>query len=368
MKKTKRIFICGGGTGGHLYPALAISQKLKEKEPDLEVIFIGSQRTVEKEIMDKYGEKFIGLKVSGLKGRGLRAFLSLALIPVATLKSFYLLIKYRPDLVIGVGGYSSGPVVLASWLLRKPRIILEQNVRPGFTNRLLRYFVPRAITAFKATLPFFGQKGIFLGNPVRPEFYTIERRKQRSPFTLLVFGGSQGSHFLNQLIANTLPFLQPVKDKIHIIHQTGSQDHSWVKKIYLDLSFNSAEVEPFFFEMSTKFKQADLLICRSGATSLAEIIASCRAAVLIPFARAAENHQYWNAYELFSQGAALMMTENEARPEKLAEIILDYLEHPEKLDSIEARLAELRISEPEEKIASLCLELMNGREETPSHG
>jgi UDP-N-acetylglucosamine--N-acetylmuramyl-(pentapeptide) pyrophosphoryl-undecaprenol N-acetylglucosamine transferase len=368
MKRKKRVFICGGGTGGHLYPALAISQKLKEKEPGLEVIFIGSQRSVEKEIMAKYGEKFIGLKVAGLKGRGWRAVLSLALIPVAILKSFYLLFKYRPDLVIGVGGYSSGPVVLASWLLRKPRIILEQNVRPGFTNRLLRYFVPRVITAFEATLPFFGQKGIFLGNPVRPEFYILERRKQRSPFTLLIFGGSQGSHFLNQLLAETLPFLEPVKDKIHIIHQTGSQDHSWVKKVYLDHSFNSAEVEPFFFEMPAKFRQADLLICRSGATSLAEIIASCRAAVLIPFAQAAENHQYWNAYELFSRGAALMMTENEARPEKLAGIILDYLEHPEKLDSMEARLAQLRVSEPEEKIASLCLELMRGRKERPSHG
>lgn len=368
MKKKERVFICGGGTGGHLYPALAISQKLKEKEQGLEIIFIGSQRPVEKEIMAKYGEKFIGLKVAGLKGRGLRGILSLALIPVAILKSFYLLIKYRPGLVIGVGGYSSGPVVLASFLLRKPRIILEQNVRPGFTNRLLRYFVPRVITAFEATLPFFGQKGVFLGNPVRPEFYAIQPRKQRSPFTLLVFGGSQGSHFLNQLMIDTLPFLKPVKDKIHIIHQTGSQDHCWVKKVYLDHSFNSAEVEPFFFEMPAKFKQADLLICRSGATSLAEIIASCRAAVLIPFARAAENHQYWNAYELFSRGAALMITENEARPEKLAEKILDYFEHPEKLDSMEAKLAELRVPEPEEKIASFCLELMKGRKERASHG
>jgi UDP-N-acetylglucosamine--N-acetylmuramyl-(pentapeptide) pyrophosphoryl-undecaprenol N-acetylglucosamine transferase len=284
------------------------------------------------------------------------------------MKSFYLLIRYRPRLVIGVGGYSSGPMILASWLLRRPRIILEQNVRPGFTNRLLRYFVPRVITAFEATLPFFGQKGIFLGNPVRPEFYSIKPRKKRSPFTLLVFGGSQGSRFLNQLMTDTLSFLKPVKDKIHIIHQTGSQDHSWVKKVYLDHSFNSAEVEPFFFEMPAKFNQADLLICRSGATTLAEIIAACRTAVLIPFARAAENHQYWNAYELFSRGAARMMTENEARPEKLAEKILNYLEHPEKLEVIEARLAELKVSEPEEKIASFCLELMREKKKRAVHG
>ncbi len=299
MNEKKMIFICGGGTGGHLYPALAIAQKLRSKEPQLEIIFVGSQRPVEKEIITKYGERFIGLKVAGLKGKGLKAIFSIPLIPIGIIKSIYLIIKYRPRLVIGVGGYSSGPMILASWLLRKPRIILEQNVRPGFTNRLLRYFVPQIITAFEATIPFFGQKGIFLGNPVRPTFHSIEPKKQRSPFTLLIFGGSQGSHFLNQLMVNTLPLLKPIKDKIHVIHQTGPRDHSWVKKAYADHSFIAAEVEPFFFEMPEKFGLADLIICRAGATSIAEIIASRRAALLLPFAQASENHQYWNAHELF---------------------------------------------------------------------
>lgn len=368
MNGKKRIFICGGGTGGHLYPALAIAQKLRSKEPQLEIIFIGSQRPVEKEIITKYGEKFIGLKVAGLKGKGLRAIFSIPLIPIGIIKSIYLIVKYRPQLVIGVGGYSSGPMILASWLLKKPRIILEQNVRPGFTNRLLRHFVPQVVTAFEATIAFFGQKGIFLGNPVRPDFHAIEPKKQRSPFTLLIFGGSQGSRFLNQLLANTLPLLKPIKDKIQIIHQTGPRDYSWVKKAYADHSFIGAEVEPFFFEMPQKFSQADLIICRAGATSIAEIIASRRAALLIPFAQASENHQYWNAYELFSRGAADMILEKETTPEKLSQKILDYLDHPEKLNSMEAKLAELRASEPEEKIASLCLELMSGGKRRELYG
>lgn len=368
MNGKKTVFICGGGTGGHLYPALAIAQKLRSKEPQLEIIFIGSQRPVEKEIITRYGEKFIGLKVAGLKGKGLKAIYSISIIPIGIIKSIFLANKFKPQLVIGVGGYSSGPMILAAWLLKKPRIILEQNVRPGFTNRLLRHFVPLVITAFEATLAYFGQKGIFLGNPVRPAFHSIEAKKPCSPFTLLVFGGSQGSRFLNQLMTDLLPLLKPVKDKIHLIHQTGSKDHAWVKKAYLDHSFTSAEVEPFFFDMPDKFSQADLIICRAGATSIAEIIASRRAAILIPFAQAAENHQYWNAYELFCRGAADMMLENESTPKRLSQKIFDYLDHPEKLKAMETRLAELRAHEPEEKIAYLCLELMRGGKGRAPHG
>ncbi|MCX7974254.1 MAG: undecaprenyldiphospho-muramoylpentapeptide beta-N-acetylglucosaminyltransferase [Candidatus Aminicenantes bacterium] len=358
IKEKKKIFICGGGTGGHLYPALAVGQKLRQKEPNLEIIYIGSDRPIEKEIMTKYGEKFISLKIAGLQGRGLKTIFSISLIPIGIVKSIYLLLKYQPNLVIGFGGYSSGPMILAAWLLRKPRIILEQNVRPGLTNRLLRPFVPKVITAFETTLTYFGRKGIHLGNPVRPDFYLLEPRKKQLPFTLLIFGGSQGSHFLNQLMINTLPLLQPVREKIKIIHQTGSKDYLWVKNAYADFSFESAEVVPFFFEMAQKFKQADLIICRAGATSIAEIIASLRASLLIPFAQAAENHQYWNAYELFSRGAADLMLEKEASPEKLSQKITDYLNHPEKIESMEAKLKNLRKPDPAEKIASLCLDTL----------
>lgn len=368
LQKTKRIFICGGGTGGHLYPALVVSHKLRQIDPHLEIIFVGSERRVEKEILTQYEEKFIGLKVVGIKGRGLKALVNIILLPMAILKSVYFLRKYQPRLVIGFGGYSSGPMVLAAWILRKPRIILEQNVKPGLTNRLLHHFVPLVITAFESTLAFFGPKGLHLGNPVRSEFYSLEPRVNRVPFTLLIFGGSQGSHFLNQLMVNTLPWLNPLKEKIKIIHQTGVKDHLWVKKAYVDNSFNRAEVEPFFFDMPEKFNQADLLICRAGATTIAEIIASCRAALLIPFARATDNHQYWNAYELYSRGAADLMLEKEATPEKLAHKIFDYFEHPEKINSFESRLKEMRKPESGEKIASLCWQMLQTEKEKKTHG
>ncbi len=358
MSGQRTVFIAGGGTGGHLYPALAIGRKLREKMPDIDIYFIGSARALEKEIIQQQGEKFISLRVEGLRGRGRRALRSLLLIPVAFIKSLGLLWRKRPALVIGAGGYSSGPVVAASWVCRRPALILEQNARPGFTNRILRPVAKKAIVAFRSTLPYFGSKGVFLGNPVRPEFRRIPPRKNRTPFTILIFGGSQGSHFLNQLIIRTLPLLKPLEEKILFIHQTGPQEFDLVERAYAEHGFPSRIVSPYFFDMPARFALADLIICRAGATSVAELIASRRAAILIPFARAAENHQYWNARELVSRQAADMLSENEASPEALARKIQDYFEHPEKLTAMEERLRELEVAEPEEKIAGLCLELM----------
>jgi len=356
--KRPTIFICGGGTGGHLYPALAVGKKLREKVPELEIIFIGSQRAMEKEIIQHHGEKFIGLKIAGLRGKGARAILSIPLVPIALIKSIYLIIKKRPRLVIGMGGYSSGPMTLAAWLLGRPRLILEQNARPGFTNRLLRPFVPKAVVAFQGTLSYFGHKGICLGNPVREEFNLIPPRQPHEFFTLLIFGGSQGSRFLNQLMVEALACLIRVKEKLRIFHQTGPKDLSWVERAYREQGFNRITIAPYFFDMASRFAAADLIICRAGATSVAEIIAAQRPAVLIPFAQAAENHQYWNAYELAASGAADLLPESEATPQVLADKILSYLEEPHKLKLMEERLSSFKLEKPEEKIASLCLELM----------
>ncbi|MGQ9470465.1 MAG: undecaprenyldiphospho-muramoylpentapeptide beta-N-acetylglucosaminyltransferase [Candidatus Aminicenantales bacterium] len=358
MSRQRSIFIAGGGTGGHLYPALAVGRKLREKMADIEIYFIGSQRPLEKEIIQQYGEKFISLPIEGLRGRGKRALRSWLLIVVAFIKSLSLCWRKQPALVIGVGGYSSGPVIVAAWFCGKPILILEQNARPGFTNRILRPVAKKAIVAFRSTLPYFGSKGVILGNPVRPEFRKVLARKNRTPFTILVFGGSQGSNFLNQLIIRTLPLLKPLKEKILFFHQTGPKEFDLVAKAYEEHNFSSRVVSPYFFDMPARFAAADLIICRAGATSVAELIASRRAAILIPFARAAENHQYWNARELASQAAADMLVENEASPETLAQKIQDYFNHPEKLTAMEERLAELEVSEPEEKIAALCLDLM----------
>ncbi len=359
MRPKKTVFISGGGTGGHLYPALAVGQKLREKERDLEIIFIGSRREVEREIMEKQGEKFIQLRIQGLRGRGIKAILSLPLVAAAFLTSIFLVMKKNPSLVIGAGGYSSGPVVLAASLLGKPTLIMEQNARPGFTNRLLRPFVRRAVVSFPGTASYFGQKGVYLGNPVREGFARIKPRTSRQPFTLLIFGGSQGSHFLNRMVVEALPWLKARKDQLKIFHQTGPTDFPWIKKAYALHGFSQVIVAPYFLDMPDRFAQADLILCRAGATSIAEIIAARKPALLIPFARATENHQYWNAYELVSRGAADMLLEGEATAEVLAKKILAYFDHPEELTRLEERLSWLQVDQPEEKIASLCLELMS---------
>ncbi len=190
--KERRVVISGGGTGGHLYPALAVGRKLREADPALRLTFVGSRRAVERSIMDEQGVDFVPLRIEGLKGRGLRSLRGLALLPFAFLKSFALLVRLRPRLVIGVGGYSSGPIVLlASWL-RVPTLILEQNVRPGYTNRLLVRRAKKAVAAFEATLPAFRGKGVWLGNPVREEFYGMPAKAAGARSLRPRLGGKPG--------------------------------------------------------------------------------------------------------------------------------------------------------------------------------
>jgi UDP-N-acetylglucosamine--N-acetylmuramyl-(pentapeptide) pyrophosphoryl-undecaprenol N-acetylglucosamine transferase len=356
--KERRIIISGGGTGGHLYPALAVGQKLQEKEPALHLTFVGSHRTLEKNLMDRSGAHFMAMKIEGLKGRGLKSLKALAMLPFAFIKSLAILFRLKPDLVIGVGGYSSGPIVLLASLMKKPTLILEQNLCPGFTNRLLLRWTKKAVVAFENSLGFFKGKGVFLGNPVREEFYGLRPKQRTKELTLLIFGGSQGSHILNEAVTAALPFLKPKKQGLKIFHQTGKPDFEWVKSSYVQYGFEEAEVSPYFFEMAGYFERSDLIISRAGATTIAELIASEKAAVLVPFARASEDHQVKNARELERVGGAQVILEKDLTPQLLAERILFFLENKEKISEMERRLAALKTDRPAEKIADLCFELM----------
>jgi UDP-N-acetylglucosamine--N-acetylmuramyl-(pentapeptide) pyrophosphoryl-undecaprenol N-acetylglucosamine transferase len=194
-KKRKEIIISGGGTAGHIHPALAVGKKLMEKDPGCSLTFVGSTRLLEKRIMAHYKAHFIPLHIEGIKGRGIKILRSLLLLPWSFLKSSMVLLRTKPDLVIGVGGYSSGPIVLlASWF-RIPTLIMEQNILPGLTNRVLRRWVKTAVVSFEKSLPYFKGKGVFIGNPVREEFYKLTPKERNGWLTLLIFGGSQGSHF-----------------------------------------------------------------------------------------------------------------------------------------------------------------------------
>jgi len=356
--KSRRVVISGGGTGGHLYPALAVGEKLRSREPSLGLTFIGSHRAIEKSLMERQGAHFIPMRIEGLKGRGLKSLRTMALLPFAFARSLAILLRLRPALVIGVGGYSSGPVVLTASLIGIPTIILEQNLTPGFTNRLLTRWATKAVVAFERSLDYFKGKGVWLGNPVREEFYRIRPKPQAGEFVLLVFGGSQGARALNRTMTAALPLLAPFKGRLRVIHQTGAAEYEAVKAAYIENGLADAAVAPFFHDMAGRFEMADLIISRAGATTIAELIVARRAAILVPFAGAADDHQAKNAGELARVGAAEVILEKDLSPGLLAGRIKFYIENRERTMEMQSNLAALRTNRPADLIADLCFTLI----------
>ncbi|MGB7294306.1 MAG: undecaprenyldiphospho-muramoylpentapeptide beta-N-acetylglucosaminyltransferase [Candidatus Aminicenantales bacterium] len=359
--KARRIVISGGGTGGHLYPALAVGHKLKEKDPAIRLTFIGSHRPIEKNLMEKHGAHFIPMRIEGIKGRGLKGLKTVLGLPCTLFRSVLLLLRFKPGLVIGVGGYSSGPIVLAAAWLGIPTLILEQNLVPGFTNRLLIRWVRKAVVAFENSLVHFKGKAVFLGNPVREEFYRIRPKPRTETLTLLVFGGSQGSRVLNETMVAALPLLAAEKGRLRIFHQTGEAEFKKVKEGYVQNGFQDAEIAPFFHDMAGCFEKSDLVIGRGGATTIAELIVARKAAVLVPFALASEDHQVKNARELARVDSAEVILEKDLSPGLLANRILHYLDHPERITAMEKNLAALKTEDPAGRIAELCFDLLEAK-------
>ncbi|HDJ22783.1 MAG TPA: undecaprenyldiphospho-muramoylpentapeptide beta-N-acetylglucosaminyltransferase [Candidatus Aminicenantes bacterium] len=358
----KVIMIAGGGTGGHIYPALALGQEIKRLLPQGRIIYIGSKRPLEVKLMEQHQVEFYGLNVAGLKGKGLKVINNLLKLPWSLGQAWRLLHQFRPRLVIGMGGYSSGPVVLAASWKKIPSLLLEQNARLGMTNKLLLKRAQKIIVSFPSTLSACGEKGKYIGNPVRPEFYQVptQRKTKEKIFTLFVFGGSQGSHFLNQVVLQSLPFLKSIKEQLFIIHQTGEKEYEEIKSAYDQIGFSSVLIEPFFDDMASILARTDLVVCRAGATTIAELIAAQQPALLVPFAHASDNHQYYNALELVKAEAALMATEEEFSSEFLVDKINHFLQHREELQKYRANLALLRNDQVTEKIAHLCLSYLDG--------
>jgi len=358
MMQRQRVLISGGGTAGHIHPALAVGRKLKEKNRDIQITFVGSTRKLERSIMDHYHADFIPLKIEGLKGRGIKIARSLFILPAAFLRSMSILIKLKPSLSIGVGGYSSGPIVLISAWLGIPTLILEQNSLPGFTNRMLIPWVKKAVVSFESSLPYFKKKGICLGNPVRDEFYALPPKQRTDRLTLLIFGGSQGSRFLNEGMIKSLPLLTQEAENLIIYHQTGENNLEQVKQAYLKHGIRNVMVKAFFHNMADYFQKSDLVICRAGATTIAELIAGKKASLLIPFAGAADNHQLHNAKELEKIQGTEILTEQEFTPELFARKIIRFVKNKTRLDQMEKNLALLKKTGAAEKIADLCFELI----------
>jgi len=331
-----RVVIAGGGTGGHLYPGIAVARELLARRPDATVTFAGTTRGIESRVVPREGFQLDVLRSAGLKGMSPSALLrGLGLIPLGILDALRILSRRTPDLVIGVGGYSSGPVLFAAVVRRLPTLVLEQNAVPGLTNRLLSRLVDAAAVTFESTVSFFGRRGFVAGNPVRPEFFATESEQagpREGPPRILIFGGSQGAHAINLAMVEAAPRLAAAGG-VDITHQTGERDLELVRRAYGDAGI-AARVEPFLFAMDREMKRADVIVCRAGATTIAELTAAGRVAVLIPLPTAADDHQRRNAEVLAAAGAAELIEQKNLTGELLARHILALAADPARRAAI----------------------------------
>jgi UDP-N-acetylglucosamine--N-acetylmuramyl-(pentapeptide) pyrophosphoryl-undecaprenol N-acetylglucosamine transferase len=323
-----RVVIAGGGTGGHLYPGIAVARELRMRRPDAVISFAGTARGIEARVVPREGFELDVLRSSGLKGKSIADRVRGALlVPVSLVDAWRIVARRRPHVVIGVGGYSSGPVVLTAAARSVPTMLLEQNAVPGLTNRWLGRVVQAAAVTFDSTQRFFGSKAFVSGNPVRPEFFATTGPQQESGVDeqtsvtrVLVFGGSQGAHAINMAMVEAAPQLAAGGPALHLVHQTGERDVEVVRTAYGKAGLQ-ADVEPFLYDMGRRLGQSDLVVCRAGATTLAEIAAAGKPAILIPLPTATDDHQRKNAEALGGAGASEVLLQKDATGSVLSDRI-----------------------------------------------
>jgi UDP-N-acetylglucosamine--N-acetylmuramyl-(pentapeptide) pyrophosphoryl-undecaprenol N-acetylglucosamine transferase len=321
----------GGGTGGHLFPGIAVARELRLREPAAEITFVGTARGIETRVVPKEGFPLELIRSAGLKGKSIAALVrGLSLLPASAWDAWRVLSRRRPDLVIGVGGYSSGPIVALAAARGVPTMVLEQNAVPGLTNRLLARAVKAAAVSYEATLPYFGVRAFVSGNPVRPEFVAravdsvpagARRGGSGAEARVLIFGGSQGAHAINVAMVEAAAGLAPHAGRLSITHQAGERDLELVRDGYRRAGI-AARVESFIDEMDVEMTHADLVVCRAGATTLAELTAAGRPSILIPLPTATDDHQRKNALVLAEAGAAEVIDERELTGAALAARLL----------------------------------------------
>jgi UDP-N-acetylglucosamine--N-acetylmuramyl-(pentapeptide) pyrophosphoryl-undecaprenol N-acetylglucosamine transferase len=335
---TLRVLIAAGGTGGHIYPGIAVAKELMRRDPSSSVRFVGTARGLETRLVPGAGFELSLIESAGLKNVGLAARLrGLVILPKSFLAARRLLREFRPHVTVGAGGYVSGPVLLTAALTGTRTLVMESNALPGFTNRVLARFVDAAAVSFEAALPYFRGKGVVTGNPVRREFFEIPR-KERDPgrISLLIFGGSQGARAINEAMVAALPHLAARRGVLRITHQTGEADLERVRAGYEAAGWSEqAEVRPYLDDIVRHFAASDLILCRAGATTSAELVAAGKAAIMVPFPFAADDHQRKNAEALQTGGAAIMILQQEATGERLAREIETLIREPERITRME---------------------------------
>lgn len=364
MKAAKpvRLLITGGGTGGHLFPAVAAAQALRQREPDSEVLFIGTRRKIDMTSLDKYGFASSSIYSYGLKGKNIPELIkALAVLPVSLFQALSHIRRFKPDVALGVGGYVTGPVMLAARLAGVPTIVHEQNSVPGMANRKLGAIVDKICISLPGSERFFpSEKVVVTGNPVRQDILALaagaNKVNAQKPFTLLVLGGSQGAQALNKLVTEALCAANNNELKhVKVIHQTGAKDCDWVRQSYEQAGI-AAQVAAFFDDMKAVYEQADFLVSRSGATTLTELAVLGKPALLVPYPYAADDHQQKNAEYYVAGGGAVLCRESELTAARVRQIV-------KEMASDAARLAEMgqvmkRLGAPEaaDKIVEVCLQ------------
>lgn len=358
-----RVLIAAGGTGGHIYPGIAVAKEILRRDPHSEIKFVGTARGLETKLVPQAGFELLIIESAGLKSVGLAARArGVAILPKSFVSARRLIREFQPDVVIGAGGYVSGPVLLTAAVLNVPTLVMESNALPGFTNRLLARFVDKAAVSFEASLRFFRGKGVVTGNPVRREFFEIPARSRTSRFAVLVFGGSQGAHAINEALIAALPELERVRDVLRVTHQTGEADFEKVRSAYLNAGWNEqADVRRYIDDMVASFAAADLVICRAGATTTAELIAAGKAAIMVPFPFAADDHQKKNAEALVAEGAAKMILQQDLSGERLAAEIVKLVKQPETVTSMEKASRKLARGDAAAAAVDLIQELITKR-------
>jgi UDP-N-acetylglucosamine--N-acetylmuramyl-(pentapeptide) pyrophosphoryl-undecaprenol N-acetylglucosamine transferase len=349
-----RIIIAGGGTGGHVIPALAIAQQLN-RQFAAEILFIGTARGIETRLVPQAGFALELIQVGALKNVSLMTRVKTMFdLPRAIAASSRMLTEFDPEVVIGVGGYASGPAMVAAIRRRLPTLAFEPNVVPGFANRMIARWVSAAAVHFEETCRYFPHCQV-TGVPVRAAFFDMPVKAGGTP-TLLVFGGSQGARAINQAMIESLPGLRAKVPGIHIIHQTGQRDYDRVLAAY-EQSGISGEVHKFIDDMPETFGRVDLLVCRSGASTVAEIAAAGKPAIFVPFPAAADDHQNVNARALERSGAAVVVEESNLGAAYLVETIAALIGDGSRLRSMSAAAKSLAHPKAVEEIAEMVLQL-----------
>jgi len=356
-----RMLLAGGGTGGHLFPAVAIAEQLLAEDDAAVVQFVGTARGLEARQLPRLGFALELIDISGVVGRGICGLLqALPKLGRSLGQSWRILSKFAPDVVVGVGGYASFPVLLAAGLRGIPCVIHEQNACPGLSNRLLARLATRiclSIPGSGARLP--QAKLVLTGNPLR------RGMNQISPLvppagSLLVFGGSRGARAINHLLMETLPLLRKEGLTAELVHQTGSDDLEEVRQAYAQQQDKRVRVVPFIEDMSTAYNEARLVICRAGATTLAELCVCGRPALLVPYPHAAADHQTANALALENQQAAQMLPEAKLTPARLAEAILKLWHNPAQLEQMAAAARKLGQPDAAQRVVAVCRHVAKG--------